>query len=92
MSRAEKAGYSFSLELLPDLDPETLAELERVSSAWRAGADERGFAMALERLGGAQQHDTLVALTRDADGRVRGFLHFVPFLRPRGRVALVHAA
>jgi len=78
VNRIEKAGYSFAIELLPDLDPETLAELDRVSSAWRAGADERGFAMALERLGGAQQHDTLVALTRDADGQVRGFLHFVP--------------
>jgi lysyl-tRNA synthetase class 2 len=78
VNRIEKAGYSFAIELLPDLDAETLAELERVSSAWRAGADERGFAMALERLGGSQQHDTLVALTRDADGQVRGFLHFVP--------------
>jgi lysyl-tRNA synthetase class 2 len=78
VSRIEKAGYTFGIELLPDLDADTMAELERVSAAWRAGADERGFAMALERLGGAQQHDTFVALARDGDGHVRGFLHFVP--------------
>ena len=57
---------------------ETMAELERVSDAWRAGADERGFTMALERLGDAQQHETVVAIARDGEGHVRGFLHFVP--------------
>jgi lysyl-tRNA synthetase class 2 len=55
-----------------------MAELERVSDAWRAGADERGFTMALERLGDAEQHDTVVAIARDDAGHVRGFLHFVP--------------
>jgi len=78
VNRIEKAGYVFAIELLPDLDRGTMAELERVSAAWRAGADERGFAMALERLGGAQQQDTFVALARDDGGHVRGFLHFVP--------------
>jgi lysyl-tRNA synthetase class 2 len=34
--------------------------------------------MALERLGGAHQHDTVVAIARDEEGHVRGFLHFVP--------------
>ena len=68
-----------------------MAELERVSDAWRAGADERGFTMALERLGDAQQHETVVAIARDDDGHVRGFLHFVPVLRAAGGVALLHA-
>ncbi len=78
VSRIEKAGYTFAMETLADVDDDTMAELERVSEAWRAGADERGFTMALERLGGAQQHDTVVAITRDGEGHVRGFLHFVP--------------
>ena len=34
--------------------------------------------MALDPLGGAEQRDTVVAIARDGDGRVRGFLHFVP--------------
>ena len=78
VTRVEKAGFTFSLETLSEVGDETMAELERVSEAWRAGADERGFTMALERLGDAEQHDTLVAITRDEAGHVRGFLHFVP--------------
>jgi lysyl-tRNA synthetase class 2 len=78
ISRIENAGYSFGLETMADLTDETLVELERVSDAWRAGADERGFTMALEQLGGDEQHDTVVATARDGDGRIRGFLHFVP--------------
>ncbi len=78
VTRIEKAGYTFGIEALSDVSDETLAELERVSDAWRAGADERGFTMALDRLGGAHQRDTVVAIARDGGGRVRGFLHFVP--------------
>jgi lysyl-tRNA synthetase class 2 len=78
VTRIDKAGYTFSIERLSDVTDETMAELERVSEAWRAGVDERGFTMALERLGGAHQHDTVVAIARDGDGHVRGFLHFVP--------------
>jgi lysyl-tRNA synthetase class 2 len=78
VTRVEKAGFTFSLETLSDVGDATMAELERVSDAWRAGADERGFTMALERLGDAEQHDTVVAIARDDAGHVRGFLHFVP--------------
>jgi len=78
VTRIEKAGYTLSMEKLSDVSDETMGELERVSDAWRAGVDERGFTMALERLGGAHQHDTVVAIARDAEGHVRGFLHFVP--------------
>ena len=55
-----------------------MAELERVSEAWRAGVDERGFTMALDRLGGAHQHDTVVAWPATPRDTSRGFLHFVP--------------
>ena len=78
VTRIEKAGYTFSMERLSDVPDETLVELEHVSEAWRAGVDERGFTMALERLGGAHQHDTIVAIARGGGGQVRGFLHFVP--------------
>jgi lysyl-tRNA synthetase, class II len=78
VSRIEKAGYTFDMRLLSDVDQPTMAELEHVSAAWRQGADERGFVMALEQLGGAEQQDTVVAVARDGEGHVRGFLHFVP--------------
>ena len=78
VTRIEKAGYTFELATLSDVDAETMAELERVSDAWRQGADERGFVMALEQLGGVEQQDTVLAIARDAETHVRGFLHFVP--------------
>ncbi len=78
VTRLEKAGYSFSLQRLPELGPAGLDELEDVSASWRQGAAEHGFSMALDMLGGDDQEDTLVAVARDGDGRVRGFLHFVP--------------
>lgn len=78
VSRIEKAGYAFAIETLADVSAGTLVELGRVSDAWRAGADERGFTMALDRVGGSDQHDTVLAIARDEAGQVRGFLHFVP--------------
>jgi len=78
VSRIEKAGYAFAIETLSDVSAPTLVELGRVSEAWRAGADERGFTMALDRIGGSDQRDTVLAIARDEAGQVRGFLHFVP--------------
>src|SRR5262249_43219013 len=54
-------------------DAEALAELERVSSLWHAGGEERGFVMTMDALA-----DGLVVLARDSEGVARGFLHFVP--------------
>ena len=78
VSRLEKAGYRAELHEVGALDEPTLAELEAVSARWRRGAPERGFAMAMDVLGGVEQADSLVVLARDGDGVVRGFLHFVP--------------
>ena len=75
VNRLAKAGYAAELHDLEALDPETLAELERVSEEGRQGAPERGFSMALDALRG---EDTAVVLARDEDGAIRGLLHFVP--------------
>jgi lysyl-tRNA synthetase class 2 len=78
VSRLEKAGYRTSLHTLGSLAPETLREVERVSAAWRKGAPERGFSMAMDSLRGSHQAETVVLIARDADDAARGFLHFVP--------------
>ena len=78
VNRAARAGHTFELRQLHELDAPTLGRLEEVSAAWRAGAPERGFSMALDVLGGEHQRDSVVAIARDAEGDVRGFLHFVP--------------
>src|SRR5205823_1574385 len=75
VTRLEKAGFRAELLRLHEAD---LDELGRVSEAWLAGAPERGFAMAMDVLGGVEQADSLVVVARDGDGVVRGFLHFVP--------------
>ena len=66
---------------LAELDRAALAELEDVSSNWRGGSCERGFAMTMDALG----RDGLVVVARDSATTVRGFLHFVP---THGRPAL----
>jgi lysyl-tRNA synthetase class 2 len=78
VSRAEAAGYTTELLDHEDLDQATLLELEHVSARWRGGAPERGFSMAMDSLRGAHHAGTVVVAARDADNRIRAFLHFVP--------------
>ncbi len=78
VTRLEKQGYVAELRRLGELADEELAQLEAVSRRWRGGASERGFAMSLDALRRDDHGDSLVVLGRDAEGRVRGFLHFAP--------------
>jgi lysyl-tRNA synthetase, class II len=89
VNRLERAGYSVGVQALAALTHDELAELGRVSRAWRQGKPERGFSMALDGLDPDEHGDTLVVSARDADGTVRGFLHFVPTY---GRAAFSLAA
>lgn len=76
--RVERHGYTLALRRHGTLTRHELAELERVSESWRAGAPERGFSMAMDSLQGPHLEDSWVIVARDADGVARGFLHFVP--------------
>lgn len=78
VTRLERAGYVSELATLGALDQGTLAQLEAISERWRGGRAERGFSMALEGLRGIHLAESTVVVARDADGLVRGFLHFVP--------------
>ena len=90
VTRLEKNGYAAELRQLSDLTDEELEQLEAVSSRWRHGAAERGFAMSLDELRRDDHGDSLVVLGRDADGRVRGFLHFAPsYGRPAVSLSLM---
>ena len=75
--------YTAELHAVGELDRATLAELSRVSERWCAGAPERGFSMANDRIADELLPDSLVVLARAQDGSVGGFLLFVPvFGRP----------
>jgi lysyl-tRNA synthetase class 2 len=77
VTRLRKAGYSSELRELRSVDQATLAEIEQVLERGRQGAPERGFSMAMDSIC-RHTEDTLVLLGRDAEGAIRGVLHFVP--------------
>jgi lysyl-tRNA synthetase class 2 len=78
VTRLDKAGYTIAVARLAELDAAAVAELEHVSSLWRCGKPERGFSMAMDSLRPDGSCESVVVVARDATGRVRGFLHFVP--------------
>jgi lysyl-tRNA synthetase class 2 len=78
VNRVARNGYTAELVTVAELDAATIARLRAVSDAWRHGAPERGFSMAHDTLVDDLLPDAMVLLGRDAEGTVRGFLHFVP--------------
>ena len=78
VARLEKQGYRATLHELRELSEADLLGLEDVSTRWRGGTSERGFAMSLDALRREDHGDSLVVLGRDAGGRIRGFLHLAP--------------
>jgi lysyl-tRNA synthetase class 2 len=78
VGRVERAGYTCEIVAFHELPDAALTRLRELSDTWRAGEPERGFSMAMDGLGGEHQRDSIVVQARDADGDVRGFLHFVP--------------
>jgi lysyl-tRNA synthetase class 2 len=78
VSRLQKAGFAAEMVPVAELGAATAREVDDVLERGREGAPERGFSMAMDSLRGAGDEDTLVLLARDADGTIRGVLHFVP--------------
>lgn len=82
VSRMQRRGYTTRVVSHRDLAAEDLAGLSREAAAWRGdGGDERGFSMALGRLGDPLDGNCVMVQARDRDERLRGFLSFVPWGR-----------
>lgn len=79
-TRVSRAGYEVRVRRAHDLTADEMAELQKVAEAWRGDAVERGFSMALSRLGDPADADCVVACAYQ-EGRLTGFLHFVPWGR-----------
>jgi lysyl-tRNA synthetase class 2 len=77
--RAKRAGFTCQVWQVGDLDPATTAALRALSRRWRGDAAERGFSMALGRLFDPRDQHAYVVAACDGTGRLRGFLHFVPW-------------
>ncbi|MEV6206029.1 phosphatidylglycerol lysyltransferase domain-containing protein [Kitasatospora sp. NPDC051914] len=78
-SRVRKAGYRAVARYHRDVPPEQMADLVRLADAWRHGRTERGFSMALGRLGDPADGDCLMIECRDENDRTCALLSFVPW-------------
>ena len=82
VSRLQRRGYTTAVTRHGDVDPAHFDELSASASRWRGdGGDERGFSMALGRLGDALDSQCLLVEAHDPDGALRAFLSFVPWGR-----------
>ena len=79
VNRVQRAGYTCTALRQRDVAPGDLTAALHASDAFRDGTVERGFSMALSRLGDPRDSDCVLVLARDAEGRLRGMLQFVPW-------------
>ncbi|MER6855577.1 phosphatidylglycerol lysyltransferase domain-containing protein [Streptomyces pilosus] len=85
VKRIERAGYETRVRRVSDLGEAELDRIRRAADAWRGTDTERGFSMALGRVGDPADGDCLVATAHRADaptaghGDLRAVLHFVPW-------------
>lgn len=79
VARCERSGLSVTCHRVSEMAPGTLEDLRRRAEEWRDGDVERGFSMALGRFGDPVDDRSVMVLSTDADGRVHGLLHFVPW-------------
>ncbi|MFC9786803.1 bifunctional lysylphosphatidylglycerol synthetase/lysine--tRNA ligase LysX [Rhodococcus sp. NPDC127528] len=79
VNRVRKHGISVRLRRHRDVPPEEMAQAIRRADAWRDTETERGFSMALGRLGDPADGDCLLVEAVDEDGGVQGMLSLVPW-------------
>ncbi|HVU72071.1 MAG TPA: phosphatidylglycerol lysyltransferase domain-containing protein [Mycobacteriales bacterium] len=78
VARVERAGYSCEVTRIGALGEQRKRELRAQAAAWRGAETERGFSMALGRFGDPEDGRCVGVLAMQ-EGRMRAFLHFVPW-------------
>ncbi|MDL9947434.1 bifunctional lysylphosphatidylglycerol synthetase/lysine--tRNA ligase LysX [Gordonia sp. ABSL11-1] len=85
VTRTKRAGITVRIRRHSELSDEGIAEMVARADAWRDTDEERGFAMALGRLGDPYDGDCLLVEAVEnegaADEKVVGMLSFVPWGR-----------
>jgi lysyl-tRNA synthetase class 2 len=76
--RVSKKGYVAEVRRVADIPPAEIAAMVRQADSWRGNPTERGFSMALGRIGGPDDGQCVIA-TATQDGVLRALLHFVPW-------------
>jgi lysyl-tRNA synthetase, class II len=78
VNRVAKAGYVAEIRRVGDIPRAELDRVIKVTDSWRGSTTERGFSMALGRIGGPGDGDC-VLVTATENGVLRAILHFVPW-------------
>ncbi|WP_225835214.1 phosphatidylglycerol lysyltransferase domain-containing protein [Streptomyces sp. NK08204] len=78
-NRVKRAGYTVRIRRHEDIPDDEMALLIDRADQWRDGTTERGFSMALGRLGDESDGRCVMLECRDAEGRPRALLSFVPW-------------
>ncbi|MBC2876271.1 bifunctional lysylphosphatidylglycerol synthetase/lysine--tRNA ligase LysX [Streptomyces sp. TYQ1024] len=81
VNRVERTGASVRVRRHAALSDEEMREVIRRADAWRDTETERGFSMALGRLGDPADGDCLLVEAFDSEGRMIALLSFVPWGR-----------
>lgn len=81
VEHARRAGLHVLVRRQDDVPADELAQLTTAADAWRHGEVERGFSMALGRLGDARDGRAVVVTAHAPTGEVVGLLTFVPWGR-----------
>jgi lysyl-tRNA synthetase class 2 len=78
VNRVERSGYVADVRRAGDVGCDNIAVLARQAGSWRGNPTERGFSMALGRIGAPGDENCVIA-TATENGVLRGILHFVPW-------------
>jgi lysyl-tRNA synthetase, class II len=77
-NRVAKQGYVAEVRRICDIPREEIARINRQADTWRGSPIERGWSMALGRVGGPDDGACVIA-TACQNGVMRALLHFVPW-------------
>ena len=78
VARVCRQGYVADIRRVADIDGDEIDRIVGRADSWRGSPTERGFSMALGRVGGDEDGRCVVA-TATENGVLRGLLHFVPW-------------
>ncbi|MGH6655516.1 MAG: phosphatidylglycerol lysyltransferase domain-containing protein [Actinocrinis sp.] len=78
-NRVKRGGYTARVRRHEDIPPDEFAALVKAADTWRYGASERGFSMALGRLGDPADGRCVMIECHDFEGRLCALLSYVPW-------------
>ncbi len=79
VSRVRRAGYTVRVRRHADIPPERMARIIELAAKWRDTETERGFSMALGRLGDPADGQCVLIEARDREGNEAALLSFAPW-------------